>query len=110
MRVEVGGSVIAESTRARFLFETGLAPRHYIPREDVRMDLLTKSETRTQCPYKGNAQYFSLSGINPSIADIAWSYAEPLPEASPIAGHICFHKRHVDAIYVDGVRQEKPSD
>ena len=110
VRVEVGGSVIAESTRARFLFETGLAPRHYIPREDVRMDLLTKSETRTQCPYKGNAQYFSLSGINPSIADIAWSYAEPLPEASPIAGHICFHKRHVDAIYVDGVRQEKPSD
>ncbi len=109
VRVEVGGRVLAESNRARFLFETGLAPRHYIPREDVRMDLLTKSATKTQCPYKGDAQYFSLTGAEPNISDIAWSYAEPLPEAARIAGHICFHKRHVDAIYVDGVRQEKPA-
>lgn len=109
VRVEVGGRVIAESTRARFLFETGLATRHYIPREDVRMELLTKSETRTQCPYKGDAQYFSLTGIEPNIADIAWSYPEPLPEAAAIADYLCFYKRHVDAIYVDGVRQEKPA-
>ena len=108
VRVEVGGLVLAETTRARFLFETGLAPRHYIPRQDVRMDLLTKSATRTQCPYKGEADYFSFTGADPAIADIAWSYAAPLPEAMPIADHICFHKRHVDAIYVDGVRQEKP--
>ena len=48
VRVEIGGMVVAESTRAQFLFETGLAPRHYIPRDDVRMDLLTESERRTQ--------------------------------------------------------------
>ena len=108
VRVEIGGMVIAESKRTRFLFETGLAPRHYIPREDVRMDLLTESERRTRCPYKGEAQYFSLSSGGETIDDIAWSYATPLPEAVPIADHICFHKRHADGIYVDGVRQEMP--
>ena len=108
VRVEIGGMVIAESTRARFLFETGLAPRHYIPREDVRMDLLTESERRTRCPYKGEAQYFSLSNGGETIDDIAWSYATPLPEAAPIADHVCFYKRHADGIYVDGVRQEGP--
>jgi len=106
VRVEANGLVIAESNRARFLFETGLAPRHYVPREDVRMDLLTKSEKRTQCPYKGEAQYYSLTGAEHAIADIAWSYEDPLPKATPIAGHLCFHKRQVDAITVDGVRQE----
>ncbi len=108
VRVEIGGHVIAESNRARFLFETGLAPRHYVPREDVRMDLLTESQRRTRCPYKGEAQYFSLSSGGETIDDIAWSYAAPLPEAAPIAEHICFHKRHADGIYVDGVRQAKP--
>ena len=108
VRVEIGGMVIAESKRTRFLFETGLAPRHYIPREDVRMGLLTESERRTRCPYKGEAQYFSLSSGGETIDDIAWSYATPLPEAVPIADHICFHKRHADGIYVDGVRQEMP--
>ena len=108
VRVEANGLILAESNRARFLFETGVAPRHYIPQEDVRMNLLTNSDSRSQCPYKGEAQYFSLTGASDAIADIAWSYAAPLPEATPIAGHICFYKRHLDALYVDGVRQEKP--
>ena len=108
VRVEIGGMVIAESTRARFLFETGLAPRHYIPREDVRMDLLTESERRTRCPYKGEAQYYSLSTGGETIDDIAWRYATPLAEAAPIAEHVCFYKRRANGIYVDGVRQEGP--
>ncbi len=109
VRVEMGGMVIAETVRARFLFETGLAPRHYIPREDVRMDLLAPSSTRTRCPYKGETEYFSYSNGGEVIEDVAWSYPAPLPEASPIAGHICFHKRHADGIYVDGVRQDSPA-
>jgi len=109
VRVEIGGQVVAESSRARFLFETGVAPRHYVPREDVRLDLLVPSEQRTVCPYKGEAQYFSYSDGRKSIDNIAWSYPSPLPEAAPIADHICFHKRHADGIYVDGVRQEAPS-
>ncbi len=109
VRVEIGGITVAESSRARFLFETGAAVRHYVPKQDVRMDLLVPSERRTRCPYKGEAQYFSFSSGADAIADVAWSYASPLPEASPIADYICFHKRHADAIYVDGVRQEAPS-
>ena len=109
VRVEIGGITVAESSRARFLFETGAAVRHYVPKQDVRMDLLVPSERRTRCPYKGEAQYFSFSSGADAIADVAWSYASPLPEASSIADYICFHKRHADAIYVDGVRQEAPS-
>ncbi len=106
--IEFGGMVVAESNRGQFLFETGLAPRHYIPCDDVRMDLLTESQRRTRCPYKGEAQYFSFSNGSRTINDIAWTYLTPLPEAGPIAGHICFHKRYADGIYVDGVRQEAP--
>jgi uncharacterized protein (DUF427 family) len=112
VRVEVGGITLAESSRARFLFETGVVSRHYVPQEDVRMDLLQKSATRSQCPYKGEAEYYSLIDSNSGEiekADIAWSYPAPLPEATPIASHICFHKRYVDGIYVDDVRQEKPA-
>ena len=108
VRVEFGGMVVAESNRAHFLFETSLAPRHYIPRDDVRMDLLTESQQRTRCPYKGEAQYFSFSNGGGTIDDIAWTYPTPLPEAAPIANHICFHKRYADGIYLDGVRQEAP--
>ena len=108
VRIEFGGMIVAESNRAHFLFETGLAPRHYIPRDDVRMDLLTESQQRTRCPYKGEAQYFSFSNGGETIDDIAWSYPSPLHEAAPIADHICFHKRHADGIYVDGLRQEAP--
>ena len=108
VRVEFGGMVVAESNRAHFLFETGLAPRHYIPRDDVRMDLLTESQQRTRCPYKGEAQYFSFSNGGGTINDIAWTYPTSLPEATPIANHICFHKRYADGIYLDGVRQEAP--
>ncbi len=56
VQVVVGGQVVAETRRARFLFETRLPTRYYIPPEDVRMDLLVPSETVTRCPYKGKAQ------------------------------------------------------
>ena len=109
VQVAMGGMIVAETRRTHFLFETGLAPRHYIPREDVRMDLLGPSPTRTRCPYKGEAEYFSFSNGGAGIKDVAWSYSAPFPEASPIAGYICFHKRHADGIFVDDVRQEIPA-
>src|SRR5688500_13221302 len=59
VRILAGGTVLADSRRALALFETGLPPRWYVPREDVRMDLLEPSDLRTQCPYKGEASYLS---------------------------------------------------
>src|SRR6202035_1187774 len=60
VQIVVGGKVIAETRRARFLFETRLLTRYYIPPEDVRMELLVPSEKVTACPYKGKARYYSV--------------------------------------------------
>ena len=73
--VELDGTVLADSRRAMALYETFLPTRWYLPREDVRMDLLTPSDTHTVCAYKGQASY--LSADLDGGADIAWFYPEP---------------------------------
>jgi uncharacterized protein (DUF427 family) len=83
IRVEFDGVVLAESTNAIALEETGLPTRYYLPREDVRMDLLTSTETTSFCPYKGDATYFSA----PGATDAFWVYENPSEaDAKPIAG------------------------
>jgi uncharacterized protein (DUF427 family) len=83
VRVLAGGEVLADSRRAVELDETGLPTRFYLPREDVRMDLLTPSATTTHCPFKGDATYFSAPGAQ----DAFWVYEAPSEDdAQPIAG------------------------
>src|SRR3954468_7071337 len=83
VRVVHNGELLAESTRAIALEETGLPTRYYLPREDVRMDLLTPTDTTSHCPYKGDASYFSA----PGATDAFWVYENPSEEdAKPIAG------------------------
>jgi len=103
VRVEVDGVTVAESTSPRLLFETGLPTRYYLPKTHVRMDLLTPTDTSTHCPYKGEAEYWSVNGHR----DLAWSYRTPLPESRSVAGLIAFYNEKLD-IYVDGVLQERP--
>jgi uncharacterized protein (DUF427 family) len=83
VRVIAGGETLAESSRPVVLSETGLPDRYYLPREDVRMDLLTPSDTTSHCPFKGDATYFSASGAD----DAFWVYEEPdKKDAEPVAG------------------------
>jgi uncharacterized protein (DUF427 family) len=103
VRIERDGEVLAESTRPHVLFEPPLPARYYLPREDVRQDLLAPSDTRTFCAYKGEASYLSL----PDEDDIAWTYPEPLREAAEVTDWIAFFNEHVDVI-VDGERLERP--
>ncbi|WP_460440089.1 DUF427 domain-containing protein [Amycolatopsis stemonae] len=103
VRIEVDGVVVADSTASRVLFETGITPRYYLPREDVRMDLLTPSDTRTTCAYKGHATYWSVGGQQ----DLAWTYDEPLSDAREIAGYIAFLTERADVV-VDGERRPRP--
>jgi uncharacterized protein (DUF427 family) len=107
VRVEVDGATIAESTSPRLLFETGLPVRYYLPKTHVRMDLLAPTDTASHCPYKGQAEWWSVRAGDIVHDDLAWSYRTPLPESQKIAGLIAFHNEKVD-IYVDGVRQERP--
>ncbi len=108
VEVAHAGVVLARTTRARFLFETDLPTRYYIPPEDVRRDLLVESPTVTRCPYKGIATHLSLVTADVTHADIAWVYPEPIPECPRIAGHICFYNERVDRLEVDGRPVERP--
>jgi uncharacterized protein (DUF427 family) len=110
VRVVLGGETVAESSRAHFLFETGMPTRYYIPQEDVRMDLLTASETTTSCPYKGDASYWTANIGDEEIADIVWSYPKPLAECGKIEGLLCFYNERVDEVFVDGVATGKPPE
>jgi uncharacterized protein (DUF427 family) len=107
VRVVVGGQVVAETRRPRLLFETSLPTRYYIPKLDVRMDLLEPSTTRTQCPYKGTASYWSVRSDDAVEKDLAWSYPTPLPEVNKIENLVCFFNEVVDT-FVDGELQPKP--
>jgi uncharacterized protein (DUF427 family) len=103
IRVVVGGQVVAVTRRARFLFETGLPVRYYIPKEDVRTDLLQPSPAKTACAYKGpTSQYWQATTADGTVGDIAWCYESPNPEVARIAGTVAFFNERVDAIYVDG--------
>jgi uncharacterized protein (DUF427 family) len=107
VRVEIDGVTVAESRSPRILFETGLPPRYYLPLPDVRMDLLVPSDTRTSCPYKGTAGYWSVEVNGERYEDYVWIYRTPLPESQKIAGLACFYNEKVD-LYVDGVAQGRP--
>jgi uncharacterized protein (DUF427 family) len=108
VRVVVAGQTVADTRRARFLFETRLPTRYYIPQEDVRMDLLVPSDKVTACPYKGRARYWSVKIGQELLPDIVWSYPEPIPECSKIKGYLCFFNELVDEIAVDGVAVPRP--
>jgi uncharacterized protein (DUF427 family) len=108
VRVEVDGVTVAESASPRLLFETGLPARYYLPKTHVRMDMLTPTDSESHCPYKGRAEWWSVRVVDSLHEDLAWSYRTPLPESQKIAGLVAFYNEKVD-IYVDGVRQERPS-
>ena len=105
VRVEIDGVMIAGSTKPTLLFETGLPVRYYLPKTDVRMDLLAPTDTATYCPYKGRAEYWSLVTGDVRREDVAWSYPTPLPESQKIAGLICFYPDRTHS-YVDGELQK----
>lgn len=91
VRVTLDGEVIADSTRPLALHETGLPVRWYLPPDDVRTDLLAVSETKTFCPWKGDATHWSVQGA----ADVAWSYPAAREPAREVEGHFAFYPDRV---------------
>jgi uncharacterized protein (DUF427 family) len=103
--VAAKGEVLADTRRATLLFENPLDVRYYIPADDVRLESLEPSDTRTVCAYKGVASYFSCPGAN--LPDIAWTYPEPLSDAVPVKDLVCFFTERLD-ITVDDVDVARP--
>jgi len=96
VRVRVGDTVVADSTRPRILLESGLPVRYYLDRDDVRTDLLEPSYTTSRCPYKGIAHHWSLRLGDRYEKDVAWSYPEPFHDAEAVRGLLCFVQERVD--------------
>lgn len=107
VRVEIDGATVAETTNASFLFETNLPTRYYLPKTDVRMDLLSPTDLATACPYKGTARYWSVKVEGSTHENVVWGYDAPLPESHGIGGLVAFYNEKVD-IYVDEVLLERP--
>ena len=91
VRVSAGGALIAETTQALALAEEGYPLRLYIPRRDVDMTKLTRSSHVTQCPWKGEASYFSAG----PTGNAAWSYELPFANVAAIRGHLSFYPERV---------------
>lgn len=109
VQVTVLGEVVADSSRPCMLFETGLPTRYYLPKQDVRMDLLLPSDTTSQCPYKGIASYWSVRVGDTIAKDMAWTYRFPIPECPKIENLVCFFDERVDSVVVDEVEVDVPA-
>jgi uncharacterized protein (DUF427 family) len=96
------GEILAVSDRAMVLDETGLRPRYYFPREDVRMELLEPTSTESTCPFKGQASYWSVKVGGKVHEDLVWSYETPIPQAEDVAGLLCFWDEKADMTIVAG--------
>ncbi|MGI8855371.1 MAG: DUF427 domain-containing protein [Thermomicrobiales bacterium] len=107
VQVMIAGEMIAETRRPYLLFETHLPTRYYIPRENVRTDLLTPTTHTSRCPYKGIAQYWSVTLGGRTLDNIVWSYPEPIPENPKIKDLLCFFNERVD-LCIDGEVQQRP--
>jgi uncharacterized protein (DUF427 family) len=99
IRAVIGGEVVADSTEARLLHETGLMPVYYLPEADVRADLLEPTDTTTHCPFKGDAAYRTVRVGDEVREDAVWTYPEPLDGAPPLTGLLAFDFHAVDTWY-----------
>jgi uncharacterized protein (DUF427 family) len=98
LRVLWQGKVVADTTEALMLQEASYPGVRYVPRPDVDMTLLSKSAFKTHCPYKGDANYFSLESKTKVGENAVWSYETPLPGVTEIAGYLAFDPKHVEFV------------
>ena len=96
VEVRVDGQKVAETDHPVLLEETGLPTRYYLRRQDVRMDLLRPTNFHTECPFKGQASYWTLE-LDGAVHDgIVWSYETPIPSAEGITGLLSFYNDRVE--------------
>lgn len=100
LRVQAGDTLVASTDRPLVLYESGFAPRWYVPREDVNFQTLEPVERQTFCPYKGLCSYWNVSGAHGA----AWSYLDPYREVDRIARFVSFEPEKL-TVLLDGVAQ-----
>lgn len=96
VEVRLGSQLLASTDRAMKLDETGLPTRYYLPRNDVRMDLLRPTTFHTTCPFKGEASYWSVDIDGETHDGIVWSYETPTPQATEVRALLSFYPDRTD--------------
>jgi uncharacterized protein (DUF427 family) len=96
--VTVAGRVVADSREALTLREADYPPVHYIPRSDVDMSLLERTDHATYCPYKGDCAYYSIPVGGTRSTNAIWTYEAPYSAVAEIKDHLAFYPDRVDAI------------
>jgi|SRR5947209_1182146 uncharacterized protein (DUF427 family) len=91
VRVLAGGIVVADTTQALTVKEANYPAVQYIPRDDANLAVLARTDRVTHCPYKGDANYFSILTDGKTIENSIWTYETPFPALSQIAGHLAFY-------------------
>jgi uncharacterized protein (DUF427 family) len=99
LRVDVETTTLVDTTDTLVVYETSLEPKLYVHPRHVRTDMLEHSATRTYCPYKGTASYWSYRAGDETVADVAWSYEDPLPESTPLRGLLSFEASRVALLH-----------
>ena len=89
--IRAGGAVLGETSNALELREGDHDPVIYVPRADVAMAFLERSERTTTCPHKGDANYYSVVTKSVTIPDAVWTYENPHPQVAEIAHHLAFY-------------------
>jgi uncharacterized protein (DUF427 family) len=101
LRAFVGETVVLDSTRACLLHETGILPVVYAPLEDFARELLTRTDTATHCPFKGDASYWTLRVGDDVREDAVWAYEEPIEQASWLRGYAALAHGRADTWMVE---------
>ena len=101
LRAMLGGTVVLDTVRAHLLHETQIMPRIYAPLEDYRQDLLTPTDTTTHCPFKGDANYWTVAADGKEILDGLWGYAAPTEAAPFLKGYASLFEDNLDAWFVE---------
>lgn len=92
VQVRVNGEIVADTDAALRLDESTYPAVHYIPWDDVVQKVLTRTETSTYCPFKGEASYYSVTtAAGATVEDVIWTYEQPYPAVAAIAGHVAFY-------------------
>jgi uncharacterized protein (DUF427 family) len=97
VQVRINGDLVADTTSALVLHEATLPAVQYIPLADVVQERLTRTDTSTYCPFKGDASYYSVTtSAGETVDDVIWTYEQPYPAVAAIAGHVAFYPNKAD--------------
>jgi uncharacterized protein (DUF427 family) len=98
VRITWNGKVVADTTRALTLREAAYPPVQYIPRADVKMALLKRTDHSSHCPYKGDASYYNIEQDGQRAENAVWSYEAPYDAMASIKGYLAFYPNRVSSI------------